>query len=96
MPDLDKFDELYDKFKKRKALEKGVTLKQVGFTNPENLPFWKDVKKDNMDFDTCEVCRQELEDLDIVEACPNCHYYFHYKHIREWLKIKATCPVCNK
>ena len=90
----DDFDELFDDYRSKKKDQK-EKLKTVGILDPVKLPIWRDVK-DAMDDDICYVCRQELDDEDIVEACDKCAHYFHYKHIREWLKIKGTCAYCKQ
>ncbi|MHA2502375.1 MAG: RING finger domain-containing protein [Candidatus Kariarchaeaceae archaeon] len=89
----DDFDDLFDKFKKKE--KPSPALKKVGNVKPVKLPIWRDIKADQ-DHDICSVCRQRLDDEDIVEACEKCTHYFHYKHIREWLKIKGTCAHCKQ
>jgi hypothetical protein len=29
-------------------------------------------------------------------SCPECGDYFHESHLREWLHIKRTCPMCRR
>jgi len=91
--DDDDFDELFDDFKKKKKASK--SLKKVGLVDPVELPIWKNVKS-TADHDICMVCKQKIDDEDLVEACEKCEHYFHYKHIREWLKIKGKCPYCKQ
>lgn len=88
----DDFDDLFDEFKMKKKSK--TQKKAIGIIRPDNLPIWKDVKSKASN-STCMVCRQEIDDEDIVEVHDYCDYYFHYKHIREWLKIKGVCPVCK-
>ncbi len=88
----DDFDALYDSYRRKKEREK-----KQGFATSdlEELPLWKDVKGSGS-VQTCTICRKEMNDLDLVEACPKCKNYFHYKHIREWLKIQGKCPICKQ
>ncbi|MHA2092440.1 MAG: RING finger domain-containing protein [Candidatus Kariarchaeaceae archaeon] len=89
---FDDFDSLFDKFVDKKKAKKE---KSIGKQNLESLPIWKEVKISE-DYDTCLVCRLTIDDEDIVEPCGNCNRYYHYKHIREWFKIKANCPACKQ
>ncbi|MFX0087292.1 MAG: hypothetical protein ACFFAU_16700 [Candidatus Hodarchaeota archaeon] len=46
---------------------------------------------------TCSICRKSvvlMQREDIVQ-CPQCGNFFHRSHIRESVKIKKNCPVCN-
>ncbi len=88
----DDFDELFDDFMKKKKVGK---IKKVGHTALNKLPLWKETGISDPNY-KCLICRRVMDDDDIVEACDSCERYFHYRHIREWLKIKAVCPNCKQ
>ncbi len=77
------FDELFDAYKRKKFKKKQGKIQ------------WKNVQGD-LNYQLCEICKQIMQPDDLVEQCPHCGRYFHQKHIREWLKIKAKCPVCKE
>lgn len=46
---------------------------------------------------TCLICRQSvivLARIDVVR-CPKCNSFFHRKHLKESVRIKEFCPICN-
>jgi hypothetical protein len=91
----DDFDELFDAFKDKKKQQDKGSSSFSSSKSMEDLPIWKEVKNQS-DYSTCNVCRQNIDDEDIVEACGNCHRYYHFRHLREWLKIKSNCPSCRQ
>ncbi|RMG42304.1 MAG: RING-H2 finger protein [Methanobacteriota archaeon] len=90
----DDFDQLFDAYKKRKLKEREENDKTA--PSEEDLQLWRDVRQAESAAAQCHICRKVLKDLDLVEACPNCHTYFHFRHWREWIKIKGICPICKK
>ncbi|MDH5403706.1 MAG: hypothetical protein OEZ01_15730 [Candidatus Heimdallarchaeota archaeon] len=92
---VDDFNDLFDEYKsKKKSQSKSNNLSQVGVTVVDQLPIWKEVKV-KAHYTQCLICRKNMDDEDLVEACDICSTYFHYRHIREWIKIKAKCPNCK-
>ena len=43
---------------------------------------------------TCTICIMEVEDGDKVGAL-NCHHIFHVQCLKEWIKRKNVCPLCQ-
>ena len=46
------------------------------------------------EFPRCVVCN--LPVLENLTKTPCCGVYAHAPHLQEWLKIKATCPICRE
>ncbi|MCH8907571.1 MAG: hypothetical protein IH840_10815 [Candidatus Heimdallarchaeota archaeon] len=95
MSGIDDFDDLFNSFQDRQKQKKGKKIlkkPQIAF---DELPIWKSVKEIAVN-SVCNVCRRKIDDEDLVEACKYCHRYYHFRHFREWLKIKGICPVCGK
>ncbi|XP_019252884.1 PREDICTED: RING-H2 finger protein ATL20-like [Nicotiana attenuata] len=44
---------------------------------------------------TCPICLVEYSAGESVRLIPLCEHSFHADCVDEWLKIKATCPVCR-
>ncbi|XP_062182199.1 probable E3 ubiquitin-protein ligase ATL45 [Phragmites australis] len=44
---------------------------------------------------TCGVCLSELADGEAVRVLPACMHYFHAACVDEWLRARATCPLCR-
>ena len=49
---------------------------------------------DDEDF-TCTICIMEVEDGDKVGAL-SCHHIFHVQCLKEWIKRKNVCPLCQE
>ena len=49
-----------------------------------------------LDLCFCEICKDYIRDDEAVSTCPFCHKDFHESEFLEWLKVKASCPVCKK
>ena len=43
---------------------------------------------------TCTICIMEVEDGDKVGAL-SCHHIFHVQCLKEWIKRKNVCPLCQ-
>ncbi len=44
----------------------------------------------------CSVCKLPLTYGITWAECPHCNWKAHQDHLREWIKMKGTCPVCKK
>ena len=49
---------------------------------------------DELDF-TCTICIMEVEDGEKVGAL-SCHHIFHVQCLKEWIKRKNACPLCQE
>lgn len=45
---------------------------------------------------TCSVCLLNINYNESILTCPHCDSPAHRDHLREWLKIKNTCPYCKQ
>jgi len=45
--------------------------------------------------DTCSICQQSLNNIDIVRKLNNCTHIFHLSCIDTWLSERNTCPSCR-
>ncbi|GMH29766.1 hypothetical protein Nepgr_031609 [Nepenthes gracilis] len=43
----------------------------------------------------CSICLSDYLPQETLRTIPECNHYFHAKCIDEWLKLKATCPLCR-
>lgn len=55
----------------------------------------KKCKKCSTEFSKCTICKKIIPVVDVV-FCPYCKAPFHKDEILEWLKVKASCPNCEK
>ncbi|MBD3350192.1 MAG: hypothetical protein GF364_01765 [Candidatus Lokiarchaeota archaeon] len=44
----------------------------------------------------CAVCGKSIEIFDEESQCPICEAKAHSEHLKEWIKMKGSCPVCKK
>ncbi|KAL5747676.1 hypothetical protein ACOSQ2_024973 [Xanthoceras sorbifolium] len=44
---------------------------------------------------TCSICLCEYQAKETLRTVPECNHYFHADCIDEWLKMKASCPMCR-
>ncbi len=44
----------------------------------------------------CAVCGKAIEIFDTEMKCPICEAKAHGEHLKEWIKMKSSCPVCKK
>ena len=45
--------------------------------------------------DTCAVCQELFDNLDIVTELVGCNHIFHFNCVKEWIDTKGTCPCCR-
>uniref|UniRef100_A0A0E0MIC7 RING-type domain-containing protein n=1 Tax=Oryza punctata TaxID=4537 RepID=A0A0E0MIC7_ORYPU len=43
----------------------------------------------------CPVCLSDFADGEVIRLLPECMHYFHAACIDEWLRTRATCPLCR-
>lgn len=46
--------------------------------------------------DVCAICMGEFRDSSTILLHPICHHLYHYECLTEWLKSKASCPLCRR
>ncbi len=44
----------------------------------------------------CIVCKLPISSKEIIGSCYECQGIAHLNHLQEWLKVKGTCPVCQR
>ena len=44
---------------------------------------------------TCPVCLADFADGEAVSVLPACMHYFHAACVGEWMRARATCPLCR-
>ena len=44
----------------------------------------------------CLICGVVVERDSDSTICQHCDNVFHFKHLRTWLRLQATCPVCHQ
>ena len=49
----------------------------------------------NNNIDTCSICQQLFNDIDIIRMPHSCEHLFHLKCIDTWLSQHNTCPSCR-
>ncbi|KAK3445624.1 hypothetical protein EUGRSUZ_A01477 [Eucalyptus grandis] len=47
------------------------------------------------DDSTCPICLSDYQPKEILKTIPQCNHCFHADCIGEWLRMNATCPVCQ-
>jgi len=43
----------------------------------------------------CLICGAVVERDSDATICQHCDNVFHFKHLRTWLRLQSTCPVCR-
>ncbi|WCJ39189.1 RING/U-box superfamily protein [Euphorbia peplus] len=43
----------------------------------------------------CSICLSDYRAKDIIRCIPECQHCFHVDCIDEWLRMRATCPLCR-
>ena len=44
----------------------------------------------------CSVCGKGMNIFDEQASCPLCNSSAHKEHLKEWVKMRNSCPVCKK
>ncbi len=44
----------------------------------------------------CIVCKLPISSNEFIGACKECQGVAHLNHLQEWVKVKGTCPVCQR
>ncbi|CDW87831.1 e3 ubiquitin-protein ligase atl23-like [Stylonychia lemnae] len=44
----------------------------------------------------CSICCDEIQNKQKIRKMPECKHGFHQNCIDNWLKMKPTCPNCNR
>ncbi|KAF0896917.1 hypothetical protein E2562_030767 [Oryza meyeriana var. granulata] len=52
-------------------------------------------KDDGWQETACPVCLADFADGETIRLLPECMHYFHAACIDEWLRTRATCPLCR-
>ncbi|KAJ6294888.1 hypothetical protein OIU76_022885 [Salix suchowensis] len=47
------------------------------------------------DDNTCSICLCEYKPKETLKTIPECKHCFHSDCIEEWLRLRATCPLCR-
>ncbi|KZV41009.1 RING/U-box superfamily protein [Dorcoceras hygrometricum] len=43
----------------------------------------------------CSICLSEYKPKETLRSIPECQHCFHADCVDQWLKLKASCPVCR-
>lgn len=70
-------------------------------TNDNTQEILLDVNKSLIKLSTvsrlkCAVCGKAIEIFDDESQCPICEAKAHTDHLRDWINMKGSCPVCKK
>ncbi|XP_073016737.1 putative RING-H2 finger protein ATL21A [Primulina eburnea] len=44
---------------------------------------------------TCTICLSEYKPKETLRSIPECQHCFHADCVDQWLKLKASCPICR-
>jgi hypothetical protein len=44
----------------------------------------------------CAVCKLPISYGSTTAECPKCNALAHKEHLFEWVKVKGSCPVCQR
>ncbi|KAL2550768.1 RING/U-box superfamily protein [Forsythia ovata] len=47
------------------------------------------------DDNICSICLSEYRPKETLRSIPECQHCFHAECIDEWLRMKASCPICR-
>ncbi|MCP4761032.1 MAG: hypothetical protein GY870_04570 [archaeon] len=81
--------------------DKGNEMRQVTPNNDNAQDIVLDVSKSIIKINAiarlrCAVCGKAIEIFDSELQCPICEAKAHSEHLKEWVKMKNSCPVCKK
>lgn len=60
-----------------------------------SLPTYLYEKKPKDDDCTCPVCKEEVQQGEVMALVPVCVHSFHMTCIVQWLVTSMTCPICR-
>tara|TARA_B100000123_G_C25716448_1_gene422381 strand:- start:92 stop:907 length:816 start_codon:yes stop_codon:yes gene_type:complete len=61
-------------------------------TNSTTVDLYQNI---NSSYDKCCICRETLNDTDIIRKINNCDHVFHLNCIDTWLSSNTMCPICR-
>lgn len=70
-------------------------LDETGLKDLVQTTFVECVFVDKEDSKSCVVCMAEYLEEDTLIKLP-CEHHFHAKCVTDWLRNRATCPICRK
>ena len=47
------------------------------------------------EMENCPICCEELKTKSKLVKLPDCNHFFHKNCIKNWMKVKALCPICK-
>ena len=56
--------------------------------------FARKVEKQHLEKE-CSICQNNFSEGEKISEIA-CKHFYHYKCIKEWVKIKDSCPLCRK
>ena len=76
-------------------------MKQIIPNNDNTMDALLDVNKFVLKIHTmsrlrCAVCGKPIEIFDSEIQCPICEAKGHSDHLKDWIRMKSSCPVCKK
>merc|ERR1711978_820511 len=45
---------------------------------------------------TCSICLEPISENTPMKDLDNCEHKFHLQCIKQWVKVKNTCPTCTR
>ncbi len=83
------------------CVDSGNELKLINPNDENTGQVVLDLKKGAINIFTeaklkCAVCGKNIEIFDEFSSCPICRTKAHKDHLIEWVKMKHSCPSCEK
>jgi len=80
------------------AIKERLRKKEVKCFNCgiERLEVEKVCPSCGMEVVKCSVCKLPISFGAKTLECPHCQAIAHAEHLMEWVKVKGTCPVCQR
>lgn len=69
-----------------------VVCQVCGTEHDKALQFCPDCKSEQI---ICSVCKGEIKEQTRAVYCPICRSASHASHIRAWLALRQSCPICR-
>lgn len=57
--------------------------------------YWLCGHEDSAKGEKCSICLDELSPGDVLQA-PPCGHVFHSSCLRKWMRVRVSCPLCQK